>query len=141
MEKLPYEKSLAKRGNGDTIRRARFRIASRLYLKEACPLLDCHQFRFSASWLAYNLSITMGITPASGNQYSTKTSRRLPSINNRMLRFNRQNPQPHILDTAHAVGRFLLSHIVNIDQTPPPFECLSGRTYALKGDKQHGQRR
>ena len=49
-EKLLYEKFLAKRANGDTVRRARFRIASHLHFKEAYPMLDRHQFRFSAGW-------------------------------------------------------------------------------------------
>ena len=33
------------------------------------------------------------------------------------------------------VGRYKLAGICNIDQTPLPFEYLSGRTYAIKGEK------
>jgi hypothetical protein len=33
------------------------------------------------------------------------------------------------------VGRFKLSYIANIDQTPLPFENLDGRTYNKKGEK------
>jgi hypothetical protein len=33
------------------------------------------------------------------------------------------------------VGRFKLSKIANIDQTPLPFDFLSSRTYDLKGLK------
>src|SRR5205807_10522036 len=38
-------------------------------------------------------------------------------------------------DYKYDIGRYDLSHIVNIDQTPLPFEYLSGKTYAIKGDK------
>ena len=41
---------------------------------------------------------------------------------------------PHSLSIP-LVGRFKLSEIANIDQTPIAFEFLSGRTYDFKGSK------
>ena len=38
-------------------------------------------------------------------------------------------------DVAAEVGRYRLSNICNMDQTPLPFEYLSGRTYNQQGEK------
>ena len=59
------------------------------------------------------------------------------------LQFNRRNTiknidsncgLPRSIDTP-LVGRFKLSEIANMDQTPIGFEFLSGRTYDFKGAK------
>lgn len=122
MRKLPYEKFLAKRGNGDMIRRAWFRVASRLYPKEA---FHCgFGFQLAGFLSRWGLSLRVG-----GN--TRPEDYRLSIIE--WLHFNIRNSQPHLLDTFHAVGRFPLPHIADIDQTPPPFKYLSGETYALKG--------
>jgi len=58
-----------------------------------------------------------------------------------LARFNQRNSQvrPHdqngLGDTVEAVGRYLLGQICNMDQTPLPFEFLSGQTYEQKGSK------
>lgn len=62
------------------------------------------------------------------------------SENSRMLvlnwlQFNRCNSQLRLCDYSYEVGRYDLSHIVNMDQTTILFEYLSGKTCALKGDK------
>ena len=55
------------------------------------------------------------------------------------LRFNRRNSQPRnfyeraCLTTD--VRRYRLSNILNLDETPIPFEYLDGKTYAIKGSK------
>ena len=57
------------------------------------------------------------------------------------MKFNRRNSQlrPKNLstlpDTPAEIGRYRLSNICNMDQTPLPFEYLSGRTYNQQGEK------
>jgi len=51
------------------------------------------------------------------------------------LQFNRRNSQLRIGDYRYEVGRFGLARIANMDQTPLPFEYLTGRTYSHQGDK------
>jgi len=53
------------------------------------------------------------------------------------LCFNRRNSQLRdgSEDTVYAVGRYLTSNIINMDQTPLPWEYLEGRTYEVKGNK------
>lgn len=53
------------------------------------------------------------------------------------LRFNRRNSTPlgnWMATMLH--HRFLLSNILNLDETPVPFEYLAGRTYDIKGAKE-----
>ena len=57
------------------------------------------------------------------------------------VRFNRRNSQLRQDDesglgnTVQEVGRYHLARICNMDQTPLPFELLSGQTYEPKGFK------
>jgi len=57
------------------------------------------------------------------------------------MKFNQRNSQlrprnPSALpDTPAEIGRYRLSNICNMDQTPVPFEYLSGRTYNQQGEK------
>lgn len=54
------------------------------------------------------------------------------------LWFNRRNSQPTTwMETVlcQDVGRYYLSNICNVDETPLPFEYLNGRTYDLIGSK------
>ncbi|RPA95474.1 hypothetical protein L873DRAFT_1845941 [Choiromyces venosus 120613-1] len=55
------------------------------------------------------------------------------------LRFNRRNSQPrNYYEQANLIsdiGRFRLSNILNLDETPIPFEYLDGKTYDLTGSK------
>jgi hypothetical protein len=37
--------------------------------------------------------------------------------------------------SVQVIGRFKLSEIINMDQSPLPFEHLKGRTYEKKGNK------
>ena len=69
----------------------------------------------------------------------TNKAQQIPE-NSRMLvlnwlQFNRRNSQLRLCDYLYKVGRYDLSHIVNMDQTPLPFEYSSGKTYAFKRDK------
>jgi len=57
------------------------------------------------------------------------------------MKFNRRNSQLRpespsaIADSPGEVGRYKLSNICNMDQTPLPFKYLSGRTYNQQGEK------
>jgi len=57
------------------------------------------------------------------------------------MRFNRRNSQQREAneifqsDEEAEIGRYRLSNICNMDQTPLPFEYLDGRTYNQQGDK------
>ena len=57
------------------------------------------------------------------------------------VRFNRRNSQIRPADTDEPgdaeedMGRYHLARICNMDQTPLPFELLSGQTYEPKGSK------
>jgi len=50
-------------------------------------------------------------------------------------RFNRRNSQIQDGDIPATIGRYRLRNICNMDQTPLPFEFLSGQTYNTKGEK------
>jgi len=57
------------------------------------------------------------------------------------MRFNRRNSQlqprngPEPGDIPAAIGPYALANIVNMDQTPLPFEYLEERTYNQNGEK------
>ena len=56
------------------------------------------------------------------------------------LQFKGQNLQPWRnvfweVTVEHPVGRFELSNICNIDETPIPFKSLQGKTYKWVGAK------
>ena len=73
----------------------------------------------------------------------TKTASRLPDEYRQLvinwLRFNRRNSQPrNFLEREHLItdiGCYPASRILNLDETPIPFEYLNGRTYDLVGSK------
>jgi len=111
-----------------------FRLASKLQFKETYPELDPGQFRFSRGWFTRFLT-RWGISLRA----MTNKAQQIPENSRRLiinwLQFNRRNSQLRLGDYSYDIGRYALSHIVNMDQTPLPFEYLSGKTYALKGDK------
>jgi len=57
------------------------------------------------------------------------------------MRFNRRNSQLRghdewgLGDKPAAIGRYGLSNIINMDQTPLPFEYLEGQTYNNNGER------
>ena len=97
-------------------------------------MIDCHQFRFSAGWFPPYLS-RRGLSLQVGTNTASKLPEDYRSAIVEWRRFNRRNSQPRPLNTIEVISRYPLSYIVNVDQTPLPFEYLSGGTYALKGDK------
>lgn len=141
MEKIVYDRFLDQRNKGQIVRRGWFRYTSTDVFHECYPE-QVEKFRFSYGWFTGFLTrhrITI--------RFTTNRAQKIPQdyltpiIN--FFRFNRRNLQlrdgdtiPLTVESGRAgLGRVTLSRIANMDQTPAPFEYLSGRTYALKGCK------
>src|SRR5271155_854134 len=99
-------------------------------------------FRFSEGWFngfkkRYHISFR------SGTKRAQKTPEELLSVIQSWLQFNRR--MTVILEDSDCgiprdpsvplVGRYKLSEIANMDQSPLPFELQKGRTYATKGSR------
>lgn len=138
MEKIVYDRFLQQRNEGQIVRRGWFRYTSTNVFHECYPE-QIEKFRFSYGWFTRFLTrqrITI--------RFTTNRAQKIPQdyltpiIN--FFRFNRRNLQLRDGDiatesTGIGLGRVTQSRIANMDQTPAPFEYLSGRTYALKGCK------
>ena len=136
MEARLYARFSQRRKEGLVVRRIWFQLASKLAFRESYPDRDpgLQEFEFSTSWFngflsRWNISLRATTNKA---QYVPAHYQHL-IVN--WLQFNRQNSQLRIGDYRYEVGRFDLAHIANMDQTPLPFEYLTGRTYSHKGDK------
>lgn len=148
LESRLYHLFLSRREQGQAIRTGWFRMHSLAIFRDLHPeasYVTCLAiFRFSNGWFRgfigrYRISL----------RCITKKAQHVPAdYRNRVinwLQFNRRNSQP--LDThpnpgnwletvlCRAVGRYDLCNICNLDETPLPFEYLSGRTYNLIGSK------
>jgi hypothetical protein len=99
-------------------------------------------FKFSNRWFTGFLS-RYRISLRCKTKRAQKSPEQLHSAIQNWLQFNRRNtvirpdsdcgiPRGPDVKT---VGRFKLSEISNMDQTPLPFEFNEGKTYAKKGDK------
>jgi len=94
------------------------------------------EFRFSDGWFSRFLhrnDITLRIIT---NQAQATLAQHYEMIIN-FLYFKRRNSQLRdgSEDAVYAVGRYLTSNIINIDQTPLPWEYLEGKTNEMKGNK------
>ena len=118
------------------IRRGWFRRNSQEFFKQVYP--DSHDiFAFSYGWFAgfvrrHNIS----------NRKVTKQATKLPheymACVNSFLRFIKRNSQPHGPSDMRILmepSRFTPSTILNLDETPIPFEYLDGHTYEICGAK------
>ena len=137
MEEELFALFLAERQKGRLIRRGWFRTQAKvLFVKHYS--LSANMFVFSTGWFNGFLK-RWGISCRA----LTKMSSRLPDEYKQLavnwLRFNRRNSQPrNVFERSKItsdIGRFRLSDILNLDETPIPFEYLDGRTYDLKGSK------
>lgn len=131
---------LERRAQGKFVRRGWFRRYGRQCFIKSYPLQNPDNFQFSNGWFAgfllwYNISLRFTTNRASilpKDYYE-------PVLN--WLRFNRRNSQIRADnefgtgDAAVAVGRYERSNSINTDQTPLPFEFLSGQTYNTRGEK------
>jgi len=137
MEKELIDTFLDERQKGKLVRRGWFRNKARQpFVKHYGPGVTANMFVFSVGWFNGFMKrwrISCGVL--------TKISSRVPDEYQRLvinwLRFNRRNSQPRnfyeraCLTTD--VGWYRLSNILNLDETPIPFEYLDGKTYAIKG--------
>lgn len=97
-------------------------------------------FRFSNGWFRQFLSCHQ-----ISLRFVTNKASKLPSDYNETvlewLRVNRRNSQLRLNneiglgENEPNIGRYRLSNIANMDQTPLPFEYLEGRTYNQKREK------
>ncbi|RPA90955.1 DDE-domain-containing protein [Choiromyces venosus 120613-1] len=137
LEDQLYNDFLERREARRTVRQAWFRIQSQFRFREIYPNVNPAIFRFSNGWFRgflgrHKISL----------RCITKKAQKMPEdyrilvVN--WLRFNRWNSQPaagSFWDVAidHPVGRYDLSNICNLDETPIPFEYLQGKTYNTVG--------
>lgn len=136
-----YTLFLNRREAGQAIRRGWFRLYADEIFRELYPNASTISsvFRFSNGWFEaflrrYRVSL----------RCITKKAQKIPKDYYQLvvnwLQFNRRNSQPrpgNWMETVlcRAVGRYHLSNICNLDETPLPFEYLSGRTYNPIGAK------
>jgi Tc5 transposase DNA-binding domain len=102
----------------------------------------CLGFRFSDGWFN-GFKKRWHISLRSGTKRAQKTPEELLPVIQSWLQFNRR--MTVILKGSDCgiprdpsvplVGRYKLSEIANMDQSPLPFELQKGRTYATKGSK------
>lgn len=139
IEKIVYNRFLDPREEGQIVRRGWFRYTSREVFYECYPT-QVEEFRFSYDWFTRFLArhrITICFT--TNRAQKIPQDYLTPVIN--FFRLNRRNLQLRDEDvnksfetaTEAGLGRVTLSPIANMDQTPAPFEYLSGPIYALKG--------
>lgn len=110
---------------------------------ELFPLkyLDCTAiFTFSNGWWT-NFKLRNNLSRRRVTRRATKTPEEAVSIINNFLRFirrisnKRSTALDRILVTMSPTRRFQRGCIINIDETPMPFEYLDGYTYEIKGSK------
>lgn len=139
LESRLYNLFLEKRAVGQPIRRGWFRLHANVLFREIYPNASTSIFRFSNGWFEaflgrYRISL----------RCITKKAQKVPEDYRRLivswLQFNRRNSQllgGSWMETVlnRELGRFQLSNICNLDETPLPFEYLSGKTYNPVGDR------
>lgn len=146
LESRLYRLFLERRDQGPAVRTGWFRVHSLWIFRElysgASEQTSSSVFRFSNGWFRGFLSrfrISL--------RCITKKAQGLPDDYRQLvinwLRFNRRNSQLQISSPSNwmetvlcrAIGRYDSSNICNLDETPLPFEYLSGRTYHSIGAK------
>ena len=142
LEKALVQAFADRRKEGKTVRKKWFeRTAKALFLQlyPASPTI----FVVSNGWFNQLLSrneISIRVVTNKAQQTPTEYCAMIVSF----LCFNRRNSQLRdgmedtALRSAIAVGCYLLSHILNMDQTPLPWDYLEGKTYEFKGVRQCG---
>jgi len=127
-----------RRRAGHIFRRGWFERTAKRLFEEIYP--DSFvKFRISQGWFNRFLSrnkITLRIV----TNEAQETPAECFTIILNFLCFNRRNSQlrdgsEDILLGVLSVGRYLLSNIINMNQTPLPWEYLEGRTYEFKGNQ------
>lgn len=151
LETCLYDKFLKKRAMGEIVRSGWFRIR-RKELRLACypeQLMLDGDFKFSQGWfnkflfrhhicIRFTTNRTQKIPPDYLNLIINffRFNRRVSQMQEKEKNSdNRSNAKESSFEVERDIGRFTLSRIANMDQTPAPVEYLSGRTYAEKGSK------
>ena len=136
MEAKLYENFCKRRDEGLIVRRVWFRLASRVFFKATYPDTDVNLFKFSGGWF-HGFLTRWNITLRATTNKAQYIPNHYRILIQQWLQFNRRNSQvrTHMRDYKYEVGRFDFPHIANMDQTPLPFEYITGKTYAHKGDK------
>lgn len=134
MEKELFDTFCARRSAGQLVQRSWFRRTSRELFKRHYP--DCEQlFVFSNGWFG-GFTRRCGIARRMVTKQASKLPEEYIDVTNSFLRFIRRNSQPHGPASLREVlkpNRFDLSAILNLDETPIPFEYLDGHTYDFRG--------
>jgi len=140
MERELFEDFIKQRQSGRLIRRGWFRQTALVLFKKHYTA-DPKLFVFSTGW--FNGFLRRWCVSC---RALTKKASKLPEEYQRLvvncLRFNRRNSQPYNWFERNQItadiGCFQLSNILNLDETPIPFEYLDGKTYDIKGSKTVG---
>jgi len=139
LEERLYSEFLERREAGRSVRQGWFRIHSQFLFRSLYPNIDSAVFRFSNGWFRgfldrHKVSL----------RSITKKAQKVPSDYKALilnwLCYNRRNSQPRgdrfwEIAMENPVGRYQLSNICNLDETPIPFEYLDGKTYNPTGEK------
>jgi hypothetical protein len=138
MERALYTRFIERRKSGKIVRRSWFRKNAKDFLERINHNIP-EPFRFSNSWFQnflswHNISLRFGT-----NKASKIPTDYLDTIVN-WLQYTRANSEVRpdnqfgAGDSVEAVGRYRLRNICNMDQTPIPFEFLTGQTYNTVGE-------
>ena len=127
-----FEDFKRRREGGRTVRQGWFRIQAQFRFREIYHDVDPIIFQFSNGWFQGFLA-RHKISLRTITKKAQKVPQDYRALILNWLRFNRRNSQPRISsfwETAlpHPVGRYELSNICNLDETPIPFEYLEGKT-------------
>ena len=91
-------------------------------------------FKFSNGWFS-GFKKRHNITSRAITKKAQKPPEELRETILKWLRFNRRNSQPLPDQVTAEIGRYQLSEITNMDQSPIAYEFISDKTYDLKGEK------
>ena len=139
LEERLYSNFIERREAGRTARQGWFRIHSQFLFRVIYPHVNPVIFRFSNGWFRGFLSRhQISLRSITKKAQKIPTDYKVLIVN--WLRFNRRNSQPRRnafweIAVERPVGRFELSNICNLDETPIPFEYLQGKTYDRVGAK------
>ena len=134
MEEMLYEAYRQRRDERKSVRRSWLRRTARATFLKAYPAIDVSIFIFSNGWF-FGFLARHNITL----RFATNKSQKIPAdylqVCLEFIRFVRRNAQlrPGTNDELLVVGRYILSGICNMDESPLPFEFLDGQTYADRG--------
>ena len=124
-----------RRAAGKVVRRKWFERNAKALFKEIYPNSTVN-FMFSEGWFGKFLRRNHIALRFITNK-AQETPQGYSDLIINFLCFNRRNSQLRVgtEDSVRGVGRYLLANILNMDQTPLPWEYLEGRTYDFMGKK------